>query len=167
MAEPTLAGEARPSRADRPRPGPGPIPVNISKSGIKARPFPAREDSSPTHRRPGPARPVRSGPRGSKVAGRRPVRFSEYVHLSRCFSFSSRFGGRNMLVSPRPAASSGSRSPSNWPTRLCLPCPFTSLLLYRWVGAAWVIYSALISECISSRATFLTSRVFFQKSYYY
>ena len=124
---PTLGGGVEPGRADGAWPSPRPAQrVIFSKSRVQARPGPG--DSNPTRRRPGPASWVSFQSHWSS-ARPGPWDSQNIFAVSSCWVSSSRFRGSNVLVSPGPAASLGSRSLSTYNrhsiTKQSLTCPYT------------------------------------------
>ena len=133
---PTLGGGVEPGRADRAWPSPRPAQRTIfSNHGPK----PDKSVTFQSH-----ATSVRPGRRVSNLTGCLPGLAGEILRnifavSSCCVSSSSRFRGKNVLVSPRPAASLGSRSLSTIGIRRrdChAPIPAFG---YRWCGVGYVV----------------------------
>ena len=133
---PTLGGGVEPGRADGAWPSPRPAHWDIFKI---TGPSPTRSVRFQSH-----ATSARPCQRASNLTGRLPGLAREVLRifslfLRLCVSSSSRSRGSNVLVSPGPAASLGSRSPSTIGirSRVChAPIPAFG---YRWCGVGYVV----------------------------
>ena len=149
---PTLGGGVRPGRADGAWPSPCPAQrVIFSKSRPQARP--GLGDSNPMRRRPAPASEF---PISLVVC---PAWLQDIFAVSSCcVPFSPRFRGSNVLVSPGPATSLGSRSLSTIGIRrrLChAPIPAFG---YRWCGVGSALMTHISSHDKMSRIEVLWTK---------
>ena len=133
---PTLGGGIEPGGADRAWPSPRPVQRVIfsahwPKSDLVC------EISIP--RDVGPARPASLQPHWSFARPGPWDSQNTFAVSSCCVSSSSRFRGSNVIVSPRPAASLGSRSLSTIGIRSSVCYALIPAFGYRWCGVGYVV----------------------------